>query len=196
MIDLNISYLNQGIISTEYLDTGLISVDENVIHFGKHGNKTLFFLVLLTGLPTLLFMIFYLIPIANDDLLKVFLILVTAYLACRFGMPLTDMFFRNQIDVDFVKREILTTNVFGKKKKWLIQNLSNIKFSHGVYWGSRRHFYKIILIDQKKKFIVIRGIPFEKEARNLCAILNTFTCFVVGEKKCDNIQVLKDLSLI
>ncbi len=42
MIDLDISYVDKGIISAEYLDTGIIAVDGKVIHFGKHGNKILF----------------------------------------------------------------------------------------------------------------------------------------------------------
>lgn len=196
MIDLGIGYIDKGKIAAEYIDTGIIAVDGKVIHFGKHGNKILFFLVLLTGLPTLSFMVFYLIPLAEDDLLKVFLIFATAYLTCRFVMPFTDMLFRNQIDVDFEKREIITTNVFGKKKKCPIQDMGNIKFCHGVYWGDRRHFYKIVLIDQNNKFIVIRGVPFKKEANNLCAILNDFIHFAVGEKKSINIQALKDLSFI
>lgn len=193
---MNISYIDKGIIAAEYLDSGIIAVDGKVVHFGKQGTKVAFYFSIIVGLLVLSFMMFFINQVIKDDLLVFLVIFVTLYLLPSLLLPMKDMLFSNQIDVDFAIGEISTTNVFGKKKKYPIKEMGDINFCHGVYWGNRRHFYKIVLNDQKNKFIVIRGIPFKKEAKKLCLLLNDFKRFSVDGSEGKNMQALKDLSLI
>ena len=183
-------------LDIDYLDKKIIAVDGKALHFDKRGNKILFFLAIITGLPLLCYLAFNLIPTIEDDLLMSIIILLTLHLANSIRIRLTDMLFNNQTDVDFIKKEISITNIFGKNWTYPIKNVDNLTFCHGLYLVDRGYRYKIILKDQKSKFVVVRYVPYKKEAEKMCVVLNSFKNFAIKEHKCKNIQMLKDLSMV
>ncbi|MFT5700441.1 MAG: putative RDD family membrane protein YckC [Desulforhopalus sp.] len=194
-IDLEISYISKGIIKSEYLDRGVFTIDGKAIHFGKPNSKTVYFCYLF--IATLFYLtMFGVILHFGDNTATCLFMFITIYCSSMFILPIKDMLLSDQVYVDFKKGEISTTSVFGKKKNYPFLNVSDISFDYGVYWSRRAHSWKLILINKKRKFIVARDISFRKEAIQLCEILKTFKQFAVDEESCENVELLKDLSLI
>jgi uncharacterized RDD family membrane protein YckC len=194
-IELKISYIAKGIIKREYLDRGVFTIEGKTIHFGKPNSKAVFFCYLF--IATLFYLTMFGVSLHfGDNTAKCVFMFVTIYCSSMFILPIKDMLLSDQVYVDFKIGEISTTSVFGKKKNYPFQNVSDISFDYGVYWSRRAHSWKMILTNKKSKFIVARDISFRKEAIQLCEILKTFKQFAVDEESCENVELLKDLSLI
>lgn len=158
-----------------------ISIDGKVIHFNKGGNRADFFAYIIMELSLLYFLMVYVFPLVKDDAGTVFFIVFTCCLSYLILAPLIELLFVNETVIDYEKKEITTINVFGKKKKYLIKNVNNINFYCRVYWANRGLYYKVVLINENKKIVILNWFSFKREAEKMSEWLNNFKHFDAKE---------------
>lgn len=194
-IDFEMSYIAKGAIKNLYLERGLFRIDGKTIHFGEPSGKTSFYFCVLFAVAFYL-TIFGLILYFGDNTATCLFMFLSIYCSPVIVLPIKDMILSDQVSVDFERGEISTTSVMGKKKYYPFHDSSELSFDYGVYWSRRTHAWKLVLTNNKNKFILTRGISFRKEAMQLCEILKIFKEFSMDEESCENVELLKDLSLI